>query len=477
MDIAKTYDVLIIGGGIGGLMTAYKLKKNQPSIEVCLMEKGNSIDKRVCLATNGNTCKHCKTCSITSGMSGAGAFSDGKLNLGTAYGGILGEELGEQIAMQYIKQVDNILLSCSNKGAGEYDYPQIYSSNRELKTECLRNNLTLLDMDVRHLGTERNLFIMSNLIKKIEEMGVSIVTCCEVREIGYSSVLNYDYKDYPYEVSYHCSDSEGTILTKNIVIATGRSGADYVSEVCQKLNVETTSNTVDIGVRVEMKDAIWRHFSQKIYEPKILYKTKTFEDKTRCFCFNQGGIVSAESNDGIITANGHSFSNPKLKTENCNFAILSSINFTQPFNKPTEYCKKIAYLSNAIGNGNVIVQRYGDLIRGRRTNERRLSQNTVRPTLKATAGDLSLVLPHRILTNIIETIQALDKVAKGSANDDTLLYGVEAKYYSVKPKTDKNFQIVKGIYVCGDCSGRCRGLSQSGAMGLYIADNISNSME
>ena len=221
-----------------------------------------------------------------------------------------------------------------------------------------------------------------------------------------------------------------------------------------------------------MKDAIWHEFSSKIYEPKILCRTKTFEDKTRMFCFNKGGIVSAENNDGVITANGHSYASADKKTDNCNFAILTSINFTEPFNQPTVYASSISKLANIIGAGNVLVQRFGDLIRGRRTNDHRLKQNTVKPTLKATAGDLSLVLPHRILTDIIETIYALDKVAPGTANDDTLLYGCESKYYSVKPDVNEYFEIMPNIYVVGDCSGICRGLSQSAAMGLYVADKI-----
>ena len=235
------------------------------------------------------------------------------------------------------------------------------------------------------------------------------------------------------------------------------------------------SNHVDIGVRVEMKDIIWKEFSDQIYEPKILYKTKTFEDRCRMFCFNKGGLVSAENNHGIITANGYSFADPDKKTDNCNFAILSSIRFTEPFNQPTEYAESISRLANMIGKGNVLVQRFGDLVRGRRTNDHRLGQNTVAPTLKATAGDISLVLPHRILTNIIETIYALDRVAPGTANDDTLLYGCESKYYSIRPEfMNDKFELIDGVYIIGDGSGICRGLSQSGAMGIYVADCISD---
>ena len=485
------YDVAIVGGGIGGLMAAYQLKTKKPSLNICILEKGNKITKRVCPASDGKPCAHCKICSITSGMAGSGAYSDGKFNLGTVYGGTLGEALGESTALKYIYDVDDILRDhCQFPDV----YPRSYFSNEELKLHCLQNNLQLLDMEVRHLGSDRNFTIMKNLIQAIEDMGVvilhnrDVVDIFKTSDIAEEDYLNPLYKNLLQNSNYCLSsfnsckkrkdgydpltDDLQDLFANKVILALGRSGSKLLKNICEEFKVPIHSNTVDLGVRVEMKDDIWKHFSEKIYEPKILCKTKTFEDKTRSFCFNQGGIVSSESNNGIITANGHSFSSPDKKTDNCNFAILSSINFTEPFNEPTEYCENIAALSNKIGKGNVIVQRFGDLIRGRRTTEHRLSQNIVRPTLNATAGDLSLVLPYRIMTNIIETLYALDKVAPGTANDDTLLYGVEAKYYSIKPHMGSDFDIAKDLYVCGDCSGICRGLSQSGAMGLYIADAI-----
>lgn len=454
----KQFDVLIIGGGIGGLMSAYRLKKGNPALKIAIYEKGKRIEQRKCVAHEGKPCAHCGICAITSGYAGAGAFSDGKFNLGTAYGGTLGDALGEEVAMKYIKEVDKILY----EHADPNDYPQIFHSNEDLKRKCLQNNLRLLDMDVRHLGTDRNLRIMSELIRDLDILGVEMISECTVKNVqkienGYHIVT--DNEDEEAEAS-------------KVIFAVGRSGVHLVTDFCQENHIEMRSNAVDIGVRVEMKDAIWTEFSSQIYEPKILCRTKTFEDRTRMFCFNKGGIVSAENNNGIITANGHAYSDDAKRTDNCNFAILTSINFTQPFNKPTVYAENISYLANIIGTGNVIVQRFGDLIRGRRTNDHRLGQNTVIPTLKATAGDLSLVLPHRILTDIIETIYALEKVAPGTANDDTLLYGCESKYYSVKPEMDENFAIMPGIYAIGDGSGYCRGLSQSAAMGLFVADKI-----
>ncbi|MBE6732754.1 MAG: FAD-dependent oxidoreductase [Ruminococcaceae bacterium] len=458
----KNFDTVIIGGGIGGLMAAYRLNLNDPSMKIAVTERGNTLEKRSCPAGKNKTCVHCKICSITSGFAGAGAFSDGKFNLGTAYGGTLGEELGDDTANHYIDEVDDILTEYCTSGE-----PQVYKSNDELKLKCLQNNLRLLDMNVKHLGTDNNYLTMQNLIDNIEQKGIELYPfydCVSVEKSGNGYILNF-------------ANGE-RFFTKNIIIATGRSGANFVADFCRSFDIPMRSNHIDIGVRVEMKDIIWREFSDRIYEPKILYKTKTFEDRCRMFCFNKGGLVSAENNHGIITANGHSFAQAEKKTDNCNFAILSSIRFTEPFNQPTEYAESISRLANMIGKGSVIVQRFGDLVRGRRTNDHRLSQNTVIPTLKATAGDISLVLPHRILTNIIETIYALDKVAPGTANDDTLLYGCESKYYSIRPIfKNKKFELVDNVYIIGDGSGICRGLSQSGAMGIYVADCISGKID
>ncbi len=451
------YDLVIIGGGIGGLMAAYKMKINKPDAKIIIIEKGLPLNKRNCPADRHKKCIHCKICSITSGYAGAGAFSDGKFNIGTAYGGILGDELGEDTAMEYIESVDRVLESFAD------DYPELYKSNEELKLKCLQNNLRLLDMNVRHLGTDKNYKTMLSLIEWLEAHGVELKSLTDCTDI--------DKTDFGYCVH----TDKGNIDGKKLIIATGRSGADFVKTICEKFGIQINANSVDIGVRVEMKDAIWREFSSKIYEPKILYRTKTFEDRTRMFCFNQGGLVSAENNHGVITANGHSFAEKDKKTDNCNFAILSSIHFAGDFNKPTEYAANIAKNMNFAGEGNIIVQRFGDLIRGRRTNEHRLSANSVTPTLKAFAGDLSIVMPYRALTNIIETIYALDKVAPGCANDDTLLYGCENKYYSIRPQHNGHFEVADGMYLIGDGSGITRGLSQSGAMGLYVADKICNS--
>ena len=455
----KIYDEAIIGGGICGIMAAKRLIDNDKNRKVAIIEKGRELTKRKCPASDTQACLHCGICSITSGLAGAGAFSDGKFNLGTAYGGTLGEELGEKLANTYINEVDNILKEFAE------DYPELYRSNDELKLKCVQNNLTLLDMNVRHLGTDKNFKTMYNIIDDIRNKGVDIfseTTCKKIKRDG--------------EI-FHINCNNNVYAARRIIVATGRTGAGFVEKFCHDFGVKLNANAVDIGVRVEMKDIIWKEFSSKIYEPKILYKTKTFEDKCRMFCFNQGGYVSAENNDGVITANGHSFAQAEKKSENCNFAILSSIKFTEPFNQPTKYATNIAEDMNMIGAGNVVVQRFGDLIRGRRTTDSRLAKNTVIPTLKATAGDISMVMPYRHMSNIIETIYALDKVAPGTANDDTLLYGCENKYYSIRPQfINDKFEVAKDIFILGDGSGICRGLSQSGAMGLYAADCICNNV-
>lgn len=461
------YDVIIIGGGIGGLITAYRLvtTTNKP-LKVAILEQGQELTKRVCpMSVKHGACKHCKTCAITHGIAGAGAFSDGKFNMGTAYGGTLGEELGEEDTMKYINLLDKVLASYAT------DYPEMFKSDDDLKLKCLQNNLTLLDMNVRHLGTDKNYDTMLALYNDLKEKyGVEMLTntkCLSVLQVP---------SNYSFQLLIEQNNEKFFIHTPRVVIATGRSGAPFVKKVCETFDILIEANAVDIGVRVEMPDLIWKKFSDRIYEPKIHYRTKTFGDSCRMFCFNQGGIVAAENNHGVITANGHSFADKAKKTKNCNFAILSSTHFTEPFNQPTEYAENIARLANMIGKDNVIVQRLGDLKLGRRTTAHRLSQGTTIPTLEATPGDLSLVLPHRILVNIIETLEALDKVAPGTANPDTLLYGVESKYYSMKPKHNKNFELIPGLYLIGDGSGICRGLSQSGAMGLYVADCITKNI-
>jgi uncharacterized FAD-dependent dehydrogenase len=284
----------------------------------------------------------------------------------------------------------------------------------------------------------------------------------------------YDiHKEYAESMTVDLKNS--SLTCGKLIIAVGRSGAQWFGEICKKNGIKLHNNQVDIGVRVELPRMIWEDISQQIYEPKIVYRTKQYGDTTRMFCFNSGGDVVVENTDGILTVNGHANSDPNKKTVNSNFAILSTINFTQPFNEPIEYAKHIAKLGNMISGGNVLVQRFGDLLLGRRSDDKRISQSTVKPTLNAVAGDLSLCLPKRQLDNIIEMIYALDKIAQGTANYDTLLYGIEAKYYSSRPEfISDDFRIMDNVYVIGDCSSITRSLAQSGAMALYVADRMCN---
>ncbi|MBO7155822.1 MAG: FAD-dependent oxidoreductase [Clostridia bacterium] len=450
------YDVVIVGGGIGGLMTAYRIVKKDPTLSVCVIDRGRALNKRVCPVATHKTasCIKCKQCAIMEGIGGAGAFSDGKFNITTEYGGWLQDYIGEKVTLDYINQVSDIL---DEFGATE----KAYAPSDEIKLECLKHDLYLLQATVKHLGTDGNLKVMSNLMSFLEK---------HVTVLTETAVVDVKMND-----NTVITDAGDIIGYKNLVLAIGRSGSEWFGKWCRNNGVEVVNNQVDLGVRVELPRIIWEGISEKIYEPKIFYRTKDHGDCTRTFCFNSGGEVVIENNDGLLTVNGHANANPELKTKNSNFSILSTTRFTQPFNEPIAYAKHICKLANMIAGGGVIVQRFGDLVNGKRTNEHRLGQSRVRPTLNAVAGDLSLCIPKRQLDNIIETIYALDKIAPGTANYDTLLYGVEAKFYSIKPKfNDNDFRIAENIYTIGDGAGITRGLAQAGANGLYVADHMLN---
>lgn len=448
------YDVVIIGGGIGGLMSAYRLTESDPNLKICVIDRGKAINKRKCpLATHMvNECMRCKQCAIMEGIGGAGAFSDGKFNITTEYGGWLQDYIGPSKTLEYINQVSEIL---DEFGATD----KYYSPSDEIKLECLKHDLYLMQARVKHLGTDGNFRVMSALMDYLNER-VTVLT--------ETAVTNVSLNDKTVTLD------DGKVLGYgNLIIAIGRSGSEWFANWCRANGIKVVNNQVDLGVRVELPRIIWEDISSKIYEPKIFYRTKDHGDCTRTFCFNSGGEVVIENNEGILTVNGHANANPALKTENSNFAILSTTRFTQPFNEPIAYAKHICMLANMIAGDGVIVQRFGDLVNGQRTNEHRLKQSRVRPTLEAVAGDLALCIPKRQLDNIIETIYALDKIAPGTANYDTLLYGVEAKFYSIKPEfTDNNFSIAPNVYAIGDGAGVTRGLAQAGANGLYVADAI-----
>lgn len=458
------YDVVIIGAGPGGIFAAYELIEKNKNLKIAIIEKGKPLNERICPINGKNikTCIKCPSCSIMSGFGGAGAFSDGKYNITNDFGGTLYEHIGKEKALELMHYVDDINMKFGGAQTKLYS-----TSKSSFKKICLQNKLNLLDASVRHLGTDINYIVLENLYNELKK-NVDIFFNTLVTDINFENNI------------YNIVTSKKTYQTKNAIVSAGRSGSKWTEELCQKLNIPTNSNRVDIGVRVELPATIFSSLTDELYESKIVYRTEKYEDSVRTFCMNPNGIVVNENTNGIITVNGHSYEDNELKTENTNFALLVSKTFSYPFKDSNSYGESIARLSNMLGGG-VIVQRFGDLIRGRRTNDKRISKNTVIPTLSATPGDLSLVLPKRILDDIIEMIYALDKVAPGTANDDTLLYGVEVKFYNTEVEVDNNLETkYKGLYIIGDGSGVTHSLSHASASGIYVAreiiKNISNSL-
>lgn len=452
----------IIGGGIGGLMLAYSLSEDK-NLDITIYEKGMDILDRKCpiLEKKVKSCIKCKHCAIMEGLAGAGAFSDGKYNITTEFGGWLQDIRPKEEVLGYIEKADKILVDF---GATK----DRFMPNNELKKLCLQNDLYMLQSQCKHLGTDANFETMVKLISYLKEQpNISIKTNTTV-----NSVTDDNGKK---KIGYEFSKVEKFENFDCVIFAVGRVGSSFFSSWCKNNNVKMSNNQVDIGVRVELPSIIWEDFEKQIYEPKILYRTKKYGDITRMFCFNGRGEVVTENTGGILTVNGHAYKAEAKKTENTNFALLSTTNFTEPFNNPIEYAKYVAGLANMISGGSVLVQRLGDLEAGRRTDMNRLRKSHVIPSLKgAVAGDLSLCMPKRQLDNIIETLHALDKVAPGTSNADTLLYGIECKYYSARPETNDSFEIKgkPGYFAIGDGAGFTRSLAQAAAQGLMVADVI-----
>ena len=447
------YDVIIVGAGPGGIFTAYELARAKRGLKIGVLELGKPLDKRHCPIDGKNvkSCIRCETCSIMSGFGGAGAFSDGKYNITNQFGGTLYEHIGKTQAIELMQYVDAINLSHGGQGTKLYS-----TANTAIKRMCLENGLHLLDAQVRHLGTDINYVVLKNLYDELKEK-VDFHFETSVTEIRRSGD------------GYELVTDKGCFTCRKCVISVGRSGSKWMESVCSSLNIPTLSNRVDIGVRVELPAEIFAHLTDELYESKIIYRTQKFEDMVRTFCMNPHGVVVNENTNGIVTVNGHSYEDPSKHTENTNFALLVSKHFSTPFKDSNGYGESIARLSNMLGGG-VIVQRFGDLVRGRRSTEARIRESFVTPTLAATPGDLSLVIPKRILDGIIEMIYALDKIAPGTANDDTLLYGVEVKFYNMEVEIDNRLETCSpGLFVIGDCSGVTHSLSHASASGVYAA--------
>ena len=453
------YDVIIIGAGPGGIFSAYELVKKSPELKIAVFEAGNPLEKRKCPIDGEKikSCVKCPTCAIMNGFGGAGAFSDGKYNITNDFGGSLYQYIGKEKALNLMKYVDEI--NMSHGGAQTKMYS---TSGSEFKKICMRNKLNLLDASVRHLGTDINYIVLENLFAELKD---------KVEFHFRTPIESIEAMDDGYRIHY----GKETAEAKKCIVSVGRSGSKWMETVCKEMGIPTRSNRVDIGVRVELPAVIFSHLTDELYESKIVYRTEKFEDAVRTFCMNPNGIVVNENTNGIVTVNGHSFEDPDKKTDNTNFALLVAKHFSEPFKDSNEYGESIARLSNMLGGG-VIVQRFGDLERGRRSTEKRIEEGTVTPTLDATPGDLSLVLPKRILDGIIEMIYALDKIAPGTANDDTLLYGVEVKFYNMEVELDHNLETnYKGLYVIGDGSGVTHSLSHASASGVFVADKIVES--
>ena len=451
------FDVIIIGAGPGGIFAAYELMQRKPELKVAVFEAGHELSRRHCPIDGEKikTCIGCKSCSIMSGFGGAGAFSDGKYNITNDFGGTLFEYIGKKQALELMRYVDRINLQYGGEGTKLYS-----TAGTRFKTLCIQHDLHLLDASVRHLGTDINYVVLENLYNHLKDQVTFFfdtpVLSVAALESGYSVICE-----------------KGTYSCDKCIISVGRIGSKWMESVCRDLAIPTKSNRVDIGVRVELPAEVFAHLTDELYESKIVYRTEKYGDRVRTFCMNPKGTVVNENTNGIITVNGHSYEDPAKQTQNTNFALLVAKHFSEPFKDSNGYGESIARLSNMLGGG-VIVQRFGDLIRGRRSTPSRIEEAFITPTLNATPGDLSLVLPKRILDGIIEMIYALDKVAPGTANDDTLLYGVEVKFYNMEVEvSDKLESRHPGLFIIGDGSGITHSLSHASASGVHVARTIA----
>ncbi|MBU5316491.1 FAD-binding protein [Clostridium bornimense] len=462
------YDVIIVGAGPAGIFTAYELNKNKPNSNILLIEGGRSIDRRSCPKIRTNKCVQCKPyCHITSGFSGAGAFSDGKLSLSYEVGGDLPELVGADEVQSYIDYTDNIYLSFGAdtkiEGIGNTD------EIKEIRRKAIEGNLKLVDCPIRHLGTEKAHEIYSKIQNHLIDNGVTIKFDTIVKNL----IINENKIKGVLLSDSMTKTKDEKIFSDKVIIATGRKGSDWLKDMCVEHNITHSAGPVDIGVRVELRNEVMDNVNSVLYESKLIGYPAPFRDKVRTFCQNPGGFVSQENYDNnLAIVNGHSYKDKK--SNNTNLAILSSHNFAEPFNEPIEYGKKVAELVNMLGNGSILVQRYGDILDGKRTWPHELYQSNVKHTLPdAEAGDLTSALPYRTLTNILNFIESMNTVVPGFASRETLLYGPEIKFYSNRITLDKNFETnIEGLHCLGDSSGWTRGLMMASAMGVMMGRKL-----
>ena len=459
------YDLIVVGAGPAGIFAAFEATTIDPSAKVLILERGLDINQRKCPILQGKikSCPmlkaakpHClPACSITAGFGGAGAYSDGKFNITTEYGGWLGEYVTNPKLLGLINYVDNINRS---HGAPQQITNPDTEEVREIERKVYGAGMKLLRGKVRHLGTEVNLRVMKSIYEELRnkvEMRFGLEATDIIVEKGKA-------------VGVIAGEEE--IRAKNILIAPGRDGSAWLAELLSRHGIPVSCNQVDIGVRAEVSDVIMHEINEHLYEAKLIFNSST-GTAVRTFCANPSGHVVIENHSGVMAANGHAYFDPKYGSENTNFALLVSHKFTHPFNKPNEYAREICKRANDLSDGGVIIQRYGDLMKGRRSTAKRISEGFLEPTLKeAEPGDLGLALPYNTLKSIIEMTKALDKVCPGFASDHTLFYGVEAKFYSARPRLDKNLQTnLTNLYCAGDGAGITRGLAQAGAAGVHVA--------
>ena len=462
------YDVVVVGAGPTGIFTSYEITEKRPETKVLLVDKGVDIFSRHCpilekkiskCPTNREGVSGCyPTCSVTSGFGGAGAYSDGKFNITSEFGGWMTEYLDKDIVEELIEYVDSINIK---HGATDVITDPTTLKVKEIERRGLAVGLKLLRAKVRHLGTEENFEILKRIYKTLDKR------------------IDMRYKSEVTDIIVEKGVVKGvklngdTVYASKVIIAPGRDGSSWLTKICKKYDIPSSANQVDIGVRVETNNEIMEEINENLYEGKFIFRTSV-GTTVRTFCTNPSGHVVIENHSGTMVANGHSYHDPLLGSNNTNFALLVSHAFSEPFNQPNEFANEVSRLANMLSNGSIIIQKYGDIIRGRRTTDKRLKESFVMPTLKeAVPGDLGLVLPYNTMKSIIEMIEALNYVTPGIASEHTLFYGVEAKFYSARPKVDKHFESpIKGLYLGGDGAGITRGLAQAGANGIWIARHI-----